>query len=128
MFDTEHIQQFWREKSGEDFAVAQMLLASNRNTYALFFCHLAIEKLLKALVVRKTNANAAYDHNLQRLASDAGLQLSDTMQESLAEINTFNIKGRYDEFKSQFYKKATTEYTENYLRETEHILVWLKTQ
>jgi len=128
MLDVEKTQKFWNEKSSEDFETAGILFASGRNTYALFFCHLAIEKLLKALVVRKTNAHAPYDHNLQRLALDAGLQLSEAMQESLAEINTFNIKARYDDFKSQFYKKATAEYTKTYLRETEDILIWLKTQ
>lgn len=84
--------------------------------------------MLKALVVRATHENAPYDHNLQRLAMDAHLEPASAVQEILAEINTFNIKGRYDDFKSQFYVKATATYTQKYLRETEEILVWLKNQ
>jgi len=128
MFDTEQVVLFWRTRSEEDFDTARSLFELAKYTYALFFCHLAIEKLLKALVVRSTKDNAPYDHNLQRLAEDAGLQLSEAMRGSLAEINTFNIKGRYDDFKSKFYEKATEEYTEKYLAETERILIWLKTQ
>lgn len=128
MFDSKQVEDFWRKQYDDDFEIARSLLSLKRYTYALFFCHLAIEKLLKALVVRTTNANAPYDHNLQRLAQDAGLRMPVGMQESLAEINTFNIKGRYDDYKSQFYQKATLTYTEEYLKKTEEILIWLKTQ
>jgi len=128
MFDAQQVELFWRTRSQEDFDTARSLFELKKYTYALFFCHLAIEKLLKALVVKKTSDNAPYDHNLQRLAEDAGLQLSDAIRQNFAEINTFNIKGRYDDFKSKFYEKATKEYTEKYLAETEQILIWLKTQ
>ena len=128
MFDGKEVESFWRERSREDFDTAQSLVGLGKNTYALFFCHLAIEKLLKALVVRKTQQNAPYDHNLQRLASDASLSLDTKTQEDIADINTFNIKGRYDDFKSNFYTKATSEYTQRYVRETERILLWLREQ
>ena len=128
MFDGKQVEDFWQKQSVDDFETARSLFALKRYTHALFFCHLSVEKFLKALVVRKTNANAPYDHNLQRLAQDAGLQITDHARESLAEINTFNIKGRYDDYKSRFYQKATLEYTEEYLNKTEELLLWLKTQ
>ena len=46
---------FWREGSLEDWAVARELVAGGRLRRGLFFAHLALEKLLKALVVRRTN-------------------------------------------------------------------------
>lgn len=128
MTDIEDIRTFWLAQSDEDFEVAKTLIASKKYPHALFFCHLAVEKLLKSLVTRATRANAPYGHNLQRLAEDAGLILPDDIRESLAEINTFNIKARYDDFKTQFYKKATVDYAQRYLREAERILLWLKTQ
>jgi len=44
------------------------------------------------------------------------------------EINTFNINGRYDDYKFKFLKKATYDYTENYYHQASILYVWLKQQ
>ena len=44
----------------------------------------------------------------------------------LTDITTFNIKGRYDDYKNAFYKKASLEYTQKYLTETQQLIIWFK--
>ena len=68
---------------------------------------------------------------LQRLrdaAEKAKVELSDKNSALFYEINTFNIKGRYDDYKSKFYKIATKTYAKKYLEETKKIIAWLKKQ
>lgn len=93
---------------------------------ALFFCHLALEKLLKSLVVKKTKEHAPYDHDLKKLSLLAEVPFPEEDMITLVEINSFNIKGRYSDYKSNFYKKVTKNYAKKYLEETKKIIKWLK--
>lgn len=58
---------------------------------------MALEKMLKAHVCRKTGELAPRIHNFVRLAEIAGLRLSDSQIDLLADVNEFNIEGRYPE-------------------------------
>ncbi len=118
--------RYWERSSESDFAVAQELFKSKRYSYALFFCHLALEKLLKGFIVKHTKKSAPLEHNLVRLAKEAGFNLSDEQNDLLADITTFNIKARYDDYKTNFYKKATLTYAQKYINETKNLILWLK--
>ena len=60
--------------------------------HGLFIAHLALEKMLKAHVCLEL---APRIHNLVRLAEMAGLKLSETQIDLLADASEFNIEGRY---------------------------------
>lgn len=95
MIDLEKQIAYWRQSAEEDGAVARELLDRGRNRHALFLWHLALEKALKAHVCRKTRDLAPRIHNLTRLAELAGLDLPDNYGDVLADMNAFNIEGRY---------------------------------
>ena len=40
-------------------------------------------------------------------------------------INSFNISARYDDYKLNFHKKATKNYTEKYFKECNQLRLWL---
>jgi len=67
--------EYWRTGAEEDFAAAQSLLEKGHLRHALFFAHLALEKMLKALVTQRTREVPPRIHNLLRLASLAGLEI-----------------------------------------------------
>ncbi|MEK7161330.1 MAG: HEPN domain-containing protein [Patescibacteria group bacterium] len=117
---------YLQESSGDDWRVAQKLFANKEYGYALFFCHLALEKLLKAVVVANTGTPAEYTHFLLRLAELADLPINQTQIADLKAITKFNIAGRYDDEKRRFRKEATREYTQKYLNITQEFIVWLK--
>ncbi len=75
--------------------------------WALFLGHLVIEKLLKAIIVRKTENHAPFSHDLRRLAKISELNFSDEHKKWLDSITSFNINARYDDYKEDFYKKCT---------------------
>lgn len=120
------VVRLWIESAEKDWSVTKNLFKLRHYTYCLFFCHLTTEKLLKALVVQKTGKQAPPIHDLKRLAKLAGLKLSVEQRQGLETITTFNIKARYDDVKQNFYRKATKEYTREYLEITKEVIVWLK--
>ena len=51
MNDEQKIIQYWAATSKQDFETAEILFENKKYSHALFFCHLSIEKILKALIV-----------------------------------------------------------------------------
>lgn len=84
--------------------------------------------MLKGKVVEATNKMFPVIHDLEALADKAGISLNTQQKKDLAVINTFNIAGRYDDYKLSFYKKASSTYTKKYYQITKQLLLWLKNQ
>lgn len=117
--------KFWLDRSEDDRITAKTLLETKRYSASLFFTHIFLEKILKALVVEKTGNPAPHTHDLLNLASIAEIILSDEQKDVFREINTFNIASRYDDYKQEFYKKAAKEYTAKYFSEANKLYLWL---
>ena len=119
------VAKYWREGADDALATAKSLMDSKRYHHALFFYHLAIEKLLKARIVVTTNEPPPPIHELRKLAKYAQLTLTAQQEEQFKEIETFNITARYDDYKRSFYKKATKKYAETWMNFCNDIYVWL---
>ena len=126
MTEFEKTLAYFLESSDNDWKIAQKLFNSRDYAYALFFCHLTLEKLLKYLIVAKTDKAAPYIHDLVKLSQFADVELDKNTKEALKEITTFNIAGRYDDEKQTFYKKCTKPYAKKYFNITNDIYLWLK--
>ena len=87
----------WRNSAVEDWSVAQDLVSRGKVRHGLFFAHLTLEKTIKAHVCKATGELASKIHNLVRLSQIASLTLSEDHIDLLAEVNEFNIEGRYPE-------------------------------
>jgi HEPN domain-containing protein len=86
---------YWRKGSEEDFAAAESLLQNGHVRHALFFAHLSLEKMLKALVCCMTNEMPSRTHNLIILMERAALNMTQETMEFLASMDQFNLAGRY---------------------------------
>ena len=117
---------YFQKSSEEDWKIAQKLFRSKDYAHSLFFCHLTLEKLLKCIIVAKTDKAAPYIHDLVKLAQAADIKPDKNTEGVLKEITTFNIAGRYDDEKQSFYKKCTKSYTEKYFNLSGGIYLWLK--
>ena len=96
--DVEKQVDYWRSGSEEDIAAAETLMESGHLRHGLFFAHLAIEKILKAHVTRKTGAVPPRIHNLVRLAELAGLALDSQRVTFLRDFAGYQLTGRYPDF------------------------------
>lgn len=89
-------------------------------------CHLAAEKILKAVIVNETGKHAPYSHNLVELAKRSKLNFNEDQRNLLADLTEFNLEARYPEWQKDFYKKADKNYTVRYLNDSIKIHKWLK--
>lgn len=108
--------EYWTTSAQDAMSTADVLFEAKKYHHALFFVHLAIEKIIKALYVSKINEPAPPMHNLYVLAQKLSLPIDDTLKEQLLEITTFNVSARYDNEKYKFYKKATKEYSTTWIQ------------
>lgn len=109
---------YWRDSADEDWAVARELLDKKRIRHALFFAHLTLEKYLKAHICRVTGDLAPPIHNLVRLAERAGIELSSEQLDLLADVNEFNIEGRYPDTR---LAPPGPELAEHYMQQIEEM-------
>ncbi len=125
-FDVEKTIAYWTESSEYDLATGASLLRSKKYPYALFFGHLAIEKMLKALVVKNTSAHAPYSHSLIMLAQKSGLQIPEDMLDQLAEFMEFHTEARYPDVKMDFYQRCNKEFAAGKFKEIKKVYKWLR--
>lgn len=116
---------FWRDSAKEDWAVARQLVDNGRIRHGLFFAHLALEKILKALVCKHSQDLAPRIHNLSRLSEMTGIAIINEYVDVLAEMNAFHIEGRYPE---SLTVPPTKEEALNYLARAEKVYQWLMNQ
>lgn len=118
--------KFWFNEAERSLEVASDLFKLKHYLEALFYCHLALERLLKSKVVESTGKDPFYTHDLVKLAEQAKLKLSKEQIMQLAKINTYNIRTRYQDYKLSLYKQATAEFTKNELAQTKTLFNKLK--
>jgi HEPN domain-containing protein len=127
--DREKLVKFWRLQSQDDLKAARQLIElSKLYPQGLFFLHLAIEKLLKSLFVRKTGLHPPFTHNLLSLVDRVQIKVSAVTLENLAVINEFNLSTRYPDEKSKLKSKFTAAYSKKYLKLGMAIYEWLENQ
>jgi HEPN domain-containing protein len=120
------VKSYWIKEAKEALTVAEHLFEKGDYSYALFFGHLAVEKILKALYVDKKKEHAPHTHNLQRIARAAALSLDDEKSQTLLLITSFNIEARYPDIKRSFRKKCTEEFTLEQMQVIRETFQWLK--
>lgn len=109
--------KYWEKTAERDYDTMLGLFKIKRYPESLFFGHIVLEKILKALVVKETQKQAPYIHNLVKLGEIAKLDFSKKFVEFLNQVNDFNIRARYPEKKLAFYKKCTLKLTKDNLEE-----------
>lgn len=118
---------YWLTTAEKDLDFAREVLTHGKNLhYCLFFCHLVIEKSLKALVVKATREHPVRSHDLEFLAEKAHLNLSEGDMNFLNEMTEFNIEARYPDEKFEVYHKATPELTRQLFERTIQFSSWIR--
>jgi len=125
--DVEKIYNHWLLRSDKDFDTMINLFSSKDYHWALFIGHLVIERLLKAIVVKKTNNHAPLTHDLRKLSKVAELDLTTDQILWLDTISSFNLNARYDNYRQDFYQKCTFEFTNQWISNIQQLRVWIKT-
>jgi len=89
----------------------------------LFFCHLVIEKAIKAHYVKSTGNVAPRTHNLINLSETAGLTYTDDTQIFLGILMKYQLQGRYPDYNPVLPDLIRVR---EYFDKTKNLLQWLK--
>jgi HEPN domain-containing protein len=98
MIDINKQLDYWKNGADNDLETAELLISSRKYIEGLFFCHLTIEKIFKALVVKKTKQLAPKTHILNYLHELTNVELSDQNTVFLSILMKYQLEGRYPDF------------------------------
>ncbi|MBC8548820.1 MAG: HEPN domain-containing protein [Candidatus Brocadiales bacterium] len=124
--DKEELVKYWISSSDRDFKAMIHLLEKDDYTWSLFIGHLVLEKLMKACYVYCVSNNPPFIHDLVRLADKAHIELDEKQKDILDNISTFNLRARYDDYKMEFHKKCSKEFTKKWVLNIREFREWLK--
>ncbi|MDO8490480.1 MAG: HEPN domain-containing protein [Dehalococcoidia bacterium] len=116
----------WIEASDYDLESARHMLSSGRYLYVVFLCHLALEKLLKAIVAEASDQPAPRTHDLIQLVKRSGIEPEERHLEFMGKLNSASIPTRYPSDIRQAVKEYNKKKATSYLEQTEEIVAWLK--
>jgi len=124
--DIQKVKDFWRDEAEEALKVAYHLFEKKDFSYSLFFGHLAVEKILKAVYVVVKEEHPPYIHNLIRLAEAIDIHMTEKQRDDLIRITSFNLEARYPDEQRSFRKKCTVDFTRLELERIGEVFQWLK--
>ena len=104
------------------------LYESGDYPHALFFGHLYLEKVLKALIVQETESHSPYGHDLLHLARRAKLPLKGEQEDDFDRISKHHINCRYPEDLEEMQRRYTKKYCQNELEKIRGLAAWLKSK
>ena len=119
--------KIWFEQAEEHFSDALFMYENSRFSGSVFFCHQALEKILKASIVEFANQAAPKSHALEYLFSLTKLKpLKKDWLIILAETTRHFWRVRYGDFRK--YKYTTKDKVEPTVKSTKTIYLWVKKQ
>jgi len=123
MIDRNKQIDYWIRGADSDIETAELLFKGRKYIEGLFFCHLTIEKLIKALIVKNTGELAPKSHNLVYLAELAGTILSAEQNQFMSILMKYQLEGRYPEF---YPKKPPIAKIDDYFNNTKSLMQCLR--
>ena len=116
----------WIESADYDIESANHMLATGRYLYVIFMCHLALEKVLKAIAAEVRRKTPPRTHDLINLINLGGVQLGPEHLDFVGKLNNASIPTRYPEDLAKAISAYPKAVAENYLERTKKLVGWLK--
>jgi len=101
----------WILQAEYDMGTADVMFNTGRYIYAVFMCHLAIEKALKGIFLLKLGEIPPKTHNLIFLLNSMGVKPNEETGIFIAKLNETSITVRYPDDLMVLQKDYTKEVT-----------------
>lgn len=118
----------WFKQADYDIKTAEIMFDNRRYIYAVFMCHLAIEKALKGLYAQKLNEIPPKTHNLIFLVEKIKLKLSEELYDFISTLNGVSIPTRYPDDLQRMQKDYTKGKARLLLEKSKGALKWLRAE
>ena len=107
MTKEEHIE-YWIKSSDQNSETMEYLFKGGKYVEALFFGHLTLEKICKALWIKNNEFNYPPKiHNLVSLLEKCLIHINEDDLEFLDIMNRYQLEGRYPDYLNLIYKETT---------------------
>jgi HEPN domain-containing protein len=128
MWNMDEKTREWITQAEFDIETAEFMFQGERYFYAVFMCHLSLEKALKGIYCTKLQDVPPKVHNLVFLISKTGINPPKTMGKFIVKLNEANIATRYPESLEKLQKAYTKTITNEIISNTKEALAWIKQQ
>jgi HEPN domain-containing protein len=116
----------WLLQSDYDMNTANAMFETGRYFYAVFMCHLSIEKCLKGLYAKLLDKLPPKTHNLIYLLENILIQPPDNIYQFIYSINAESVATRYPEDIEKALNEYNEEKTSEIIENSRQVLEWLK--
>jgi HEPN domain-containing protein len=123
MIDINKQIEYWTKGADDDLSTAELLIREKRILHGLFFCHLVIEKAIKAHVIKTTGEVAPRSHNLIYLSEKTDLEFDNETEIFIGILMKYQLQGRYPDYDPVLPNILKVN---EYFEKTKTLLQWLK--
>lgn len=116
----------WMRQAEYDLDTAKYMISGGRYSYAVFMCHMCLEKALKALYQEKKDEIPPRTHNLIMFLTKLDIRPDKDIAKTLTLLSEANISTRYPESLEVLQKNYTETVTRGLLSKSEEVLEWIR--
>lgn len=118
----------WLKQADYDMDTAEAMFKNGRYFYAVFMCHLSIEKALKGLYFKTLDEVPPKTHNLIYLLNKIGERPEEELDKFITKLNTASIATRYPDDLAKIQAAYTAQVTAEMITKSKDVLQWVKIQ
>jgi HEPN domain-containing protein len=118
----------WMRQADYDIETAKVMFDSGRYFYAVFMCHLSVEKALKGAYMAYRTELPPRTHNLPFLANGLPLSFSEEQTVFLSDLSRASVTTRYPEEMDSLIAEFSESKTRRILQQVQEIVQWLKSE
>lgn len=114
----------WLRQAQYDMETADYLFDGGRYFYAVFMCHLSIEKALKGLYVKRLNKTPPKTHNLIYLIEFINIDIPENHYDVIFTLNRISVPARYPDNLQTILKEFNKSKTIEVIEQSKEVLKW----
>jgi HEPN domain-containing protein len=118
----------WLRQSDYDMDTADYMYRGHRYFYAVFMCHLAIEKSLKALYYERLHQIPPKTHSLIYLLNQVGVKPPEEHGRFIVKLSEASIPTRYPEDLDRLQQEYTEHIVKELLAKGKEVIGWIRQQ
>ena len=118
----------WLTQANYDMDTADYMFRGGRYMYAVFMCHLSLEKALKGHYAEKLGKEPPKTHNLLYLLEKMKLTLPEDLFDFISTLNRVSVPTRYPDDLQRILKDYDKKKTKEVLDQSKQVLQWLSTR
>lgn len=120
--------QEWLKQAVYDMDTAEFMFNGGRYFYAVFMCHLSIEKALKGLFKKKLKEEPPKVHNLVYFLNKMGIIPPEDIGRFVVKLNEASVITRYPDDIGKLQKDFSQTVVKGILSKSKETLQWIKAQ